>query len=372
MASCFRRWHGAAAKEGSRLSTAADACDATAAETATADGEPLLGALDPAWRLLVLPGRDDEFWRFLAAVSLLYLLLGVLLLPVFDRSVDQEVRRRGQVDDQTSVSVELVEAPDEAANAVHDRAGLDQPTVPGPVSPPAPPPSPEAPPAPAPPEPAARPSPSETVPAEARPTPAPPEPAPEASQPPPAATPAEAEPVAPLRPTQAPDEVAPPRPEAPAETPPAQPKVRDRLADSLGVDLTMKDYAAALDAEEARRKRERAERRAAPQPPQTAMISGASRLRGQPSSGRSDAYSRSVIAALLRSKPPPFALRGSVMVSFEISQSGGLVYVRVLDSSGNKAMDAEAVAAIRRARFEPPPAGKSRADLTYIIHYIFD
>lgn len=352
-------------KEGTRLSTVVEVCDATAVdaslvapEACQTDGEPMLGALDPAWRVLVgTTTRDDEFWRFLAAVSLLYLALGTLLLPAFDRSVDEEVRRRGQVDDPTSVSIELVEAPDEPANARHDRSGLEQPAEPR-VS------MPEV-------------SPPSATPAEARPpSAAPPATVQHPSPPEPSQTPAAAaantEPVTSLRPSQPPDEQAEPsEPEKPAATHRVDPdKATQALADAVGVDLTMRDYASALDAEIARRKQAQEARRAAPPP--SAVLSGSSRLRGAPSSGRSDAYSRSVIAALLRAKPPPFALRGSVMVSFEISQSGGLVYVRVLDSSGNKAMDAEAVAAIRRARFDPPPPGKSRADLTYIIHFIFD
>lgn len=329
-----------------------------ACEACPAGDEPMLGVLDPAWRVLVAPTtRDDEFWRFLAAVSLLYLALGTLLLPAFDRSVDDEVRRRGQVDDPTSVSIELVEAPDEPANARYDKSGLEQPVEPRGDMPAA---SQKA-------AMPAEPSPPQTAP----PASVPQQVAPEPSQTPAAAA-ANTEPVASLRPSQPPDErVEPSEPEKPAATPRTdQEKSTQALADSVGVDLTMGDYAAALDAEIAKRKREQEARRSAPPP--SAVLSGSSRLRGAPSSGRTDAYSRSVIAALLRAKPPPFALRGSVMVSFEISQSGGLVYVRVLDSSGNKAMDAEAVAAIRRARFDPPPPSKSRADLTYIIHFIFD
>jgi TonB family protein len=106
--------------------------------------------------------------------------------------------------------------------------------------------------------------------------------------------------------------------------------------------------------------------------PSTAFVGGSSSIKAAAKSGKTDAYSQSVIAALLKSKPAPFALRGSVMVSFEIMPDGSLKFVKMLHSSGNTAMDQVAVAAIRRARFDAPPPGYSPDDLTYIINYIFE
>ena len=98
---------------------------------------------------------------------------------------------------------------------------------------------------------------------------------------------------------------------------------------------------------------------------------GAMQLRGTGASGKSDAFSRSVIAALMKTRPGPLALWGRVLVSFEITETGQLKYVRLLQSSGNSALDDAAINAIRRARFAPPPPGLSVDQRTYIIDYVF-
>ncbi len=57
--------------------------------------------------------------------------------------------------------------------------------------------------------------------------------------------------------------------------------------------------------------------------------------------------------------------KGTAVVSFTISASGGLAGVQVAQSSGNAAIDKAAVDAVRRAgNFGPPPDGKS---VTYSI-----
>jgi protein TonB len=98
---------------------------------------------------------------------------------------------------------------------------------------------------------------------------------------------------------------------------------------------------------------------------------GPLQIRGTGASGRSDPFSRSVIAALLKTRPGPFALWGRVLVSFQINESGQVAYVHLLQSSGNSAMDQAAINAIRRAQFQRPPPGMSPDDRTYIIDYIF-
>lgn len=289
----------------------------------------MLGAIDPAWRILAPASAfDREFLGFLALVTLVYGLGLAVLLPSFDEAVESEARRRGQIDDPKSISIELVEEPEKPANAQHGSAAPEPPTT----------------------------AQQATTTPQLLPT------RPEAPARPPA------QPVEPLRETLPPDET-----EA-SKVAQAAPERRPGVEPGTGldgVDLTMGRYTAALEAHMEHQRREKVARRASP-PTATAHISGSSRVRGAPSSGQSDAYSRSVIAALLRAKPPPFALRGEVMVSFEISHGGGLVFVHVVNSSGNKAMDAEAVSAVRRARFDPPPTGKTQRDLTYIIHFIFE
>jgi TonB family protein len=117
--------------------------------------------------------------------------------------------------------------------------------------------------------------------------------------------------------------------------------------------------------------REQARRRPQRQQQQALYSGGGMQVRGSGASGKSDEFSRSVIAALMKTRPGPFALWGRVLVSFQITQQGDLLYVRVVRSSGNKALDDAAVTAIQRARFQRPPPGLSPEARTYIIDYIF-
>ena len=61
------------------------------------------------------------------------------------------------------------------------------------------------------------------------------------------------------------------------------------------------------------------------QPERQAMYSGGGmQVRGTGASGKSDEFSKSVIAALMKTRPGPFALWGRVLVSFQITQQGDL------------------------------------------------
>lgn len=104
---------------------------------------------------------------------------------------------------------------------------------------------------------------------------------------------------------------------------------------------------------------------------QATLSGGDMKVRGTGASGKSSEFFRSVIASLMKTRPGPFALWGRVLVSFELSPSGTLNYVHLLQSSGNSALDQAAVDAIHKARFERPPPGLTRDERTYIIDYIF-
>ncbi len=134
----------------------------------------------------------------------------------------------------------------------------------------------------------------------------------------------------------------------------------DSLVDAAAQDLKRQiDHAFAKKPQKERRE-------------QQAMISGGGmQVRGTGASGKSDAFSRSVIAALMKTRPGPFALWGRVLVSFQVSPSGTLNYVHLLRSSGNAALDKAAVNAIHKARFTVPPPGLTADERTYIIDYIF-
>jgi protein TonB len=134
----------------------------------------------------------------------------------------------------------------------------------------------------------------------------------------------------------------------------------ERLVDAAAADFKRNvDHALAKRPQKKRREQ------------QAALSGGGMQVRGTGASGKSDAFSRSVIAALMKTRPGPFALWGRVLVSFEISPSGRLNYVRLLRSSGNSALDKAAVDAIHKASFATPPPGLTAEERTYIIDYIF-
>lgn len=314
---------------------------------------PSLGVVDPGFRLFV-PGSGSEraFRVSLAAVALVYLLaiVGVVAADWVGLIAPEPPRdQRGQLEGPPSLDVEIVEAPSLDAKSKQSREGADAPQQAEQPTPPTSPPTPQVEPVekqtpPTPPQP-------ETPPQDAKETP-------------------ETPPDKPV------EKTAEQTPEKAADKVEQQQPAKERFAlpeQALdGFDLSFKRYVQALDAAAAQRQNRKQSVKQQSQNTQTALLSGASRIQGRAKSGRTDAYAQSVIAALIRSKPPPFALVGSVLVSFEIAANGSLKFVKVLHSSGNTAMDQEAINAIRRAVFDPPPAGYDPADLTYIIHYIFD
>jgi len=163
-----------------------------------------------------------------------------------------------------------------------------------------------------------------------------------------------------------------------AEQQPEQEKPKEEEAEKQhqGGQPSLPDIEALLDAaaddlaEQVRAHYDRKPSR--PQRQQQATFSGGGmQVRGVGAGGKSDAFSKSVIDALMKTRPGPFALWGRVLVSFQITQQGDLLYVRVLKSSGNKAMDDAAVNAIHRAKFIKPPPDLPAEARTYIIDYIF-
>lgn len=312
-----------------------------------------------------LPGAASEraFRISLIAVTLFYLFscLAIVAADYYGLVAVEETQRqrdaRGQIEGPPSIEVAIVDAPSLDAKEKRSRDGMDAPPQQASEAPPQLQPT-------IPPEAMTQPQPQ---PAEA----APPVDAKEAPND------ADAEKTAEVEAQKQPEKAEAP-PEKPIDKPkPQQQPVMKTEPTELGVDLSMRAYAEAVDAAIERRKKAREAQQQAQQkdgsrPATTAMMAGSSRIRGAAKSGRTDPYSQSVIAALLRAKPPPFALRGSVMVSFEIGPGGSLKYVKMLHTSGNTAMDQEALNAVRRARFDPPPPHLGPDDLTYIIHYIFD
>jgi periplasmic protein TonB len=97
---------------------------------------------------------------------------------------------------------------------------------------------------------------------------------------------------------------------------------------------------------------------------------------GKKSGGRASAsrgsainYAARVRAKVARNRPSVRGHRGTARVSFGLSSSGGLSYVRVSRSSGSSTLDRAAVSAVRRAApFGRPPAG---AALRFNIPFYF-
>jgi protein TonB len=299
--------------------------DAAPAEAAT-----LIGVLDADQRIRANAEQNERtLWASAAFVTLLYVaVIAAQLMNLGGFSgIEQELERQrkermGQGGD--SVSVELVPEPDFKAKTEKWRDGANQP-----------------------------------------PNPAPPQPQQQAALPQP--------PVEQPQPTEQPSE------EPAKEEPQEQQDSAEKEQESEKEQSSMPSLEALVDAaasdlqekvKEHYDRKQTQQRR--PQRQQQAMFSGGGmQVRGTGAGGKSDAFNKSVIDALLKTRPGPMALWGRVLVTFQITQQGDLLYVRVLHSSGNKAMDDAAVNAIHRAKFTKPPEGLSTEARTYIIDYVF-
>ena len=267
----------------------------------------------------IVEQNERTLWTSAIVVTLLY--ASVIAAQVMDLGgfsalelERQRQERRGQ--DATTISVELVPDPDKDAKTKKWREGAQQ-----------------------------------------APSPAPPQPQQQAMLPQPEVEPQK----------QPPEEQA---KEEPKEKRPTEKQEKEDGRPSLPSLEALVDAAANDLNEKVKEHYDRKPRR--PQPQQQAMYSGGGmQVRGQGASGKSDEFSKSVIAALMKTRPGPFALWGRVLVTFQITQQGDLLYVRVLHSSGNKALDDAAVNAIHKAQFVKPPPGLSPEARTYIIDYVF-
>ncbi len=296
--------------------------DAVAPEGAAAT---LFGVLDAEQRIRSIAEQNERtLWTSAIVVTLLYVALVAAQvmnlggLSGLEHALEQQQKERsGQ--DGTTISVELVPDPDKTSKTTKWREGAQQP------------------PNPAPPQPQQQPSPPQPQ----------------------------------VQPQQKPaeEQVKEEAKEEPKEKP-SEKEQKEAGLPSLPDLETLVDAAATDLNEQVKEHYDRKPRR--PQQQQQATYSGGGmQVRGSGASGKSDEFSKSVIAALMKTRPGPFALWGRVLVTFQITQQGDLLYVRVLHSSGNKAMDDAAVSAIHKAQFIKPPPGLSPEARTYIIDYVF-
>ncbi len=289
-----------------------DVSDAKA-PAAVPDGTTLLGVLDADERIRQSSQQGERtLWAGAVVATLVYtLLIGGQMVTGFATPVPMEQRhkdRRGQ-DAPESISVELVPDPDKTSKTKRWREGAQAQT-----------------------------------------------PAPNAQQPQPEQMASTAQPEVPEVQEQ---EEAKRSDEPRSEDAPMLLDI-ESLVDAAAADFKRNlDHALAKKPQKKRREQ------------QAMMSAGGMQVRGKGASGRSDAFTRSVIAALMKTRPGPFALWGRVLVSFQVTETGKLAYVHLLHSSGNSALDQAAVNAIRKARFERPPPGLTPDERTYIIDYIF-
>jgi TonB family protein len=288
-------------------------------ESAPAASGSLFGRLDIEQRIRTFAEKNERtLWAGAAGMTLFYasviaaqVLTGAGGLSSLER---EQQERRGQ--DAQAISVELVPDPDKTSKTQKWHEGAQAPA----------------------------------------PTPAPPQPQQTASLP---------QPEVQAQPTQEQPTKEEPTKDEPTKEEQAkggEPSIPDleALVDAAADDLT----------EKIKRHYEQKPQKA--QPERQAMYSGGGmQVRGTGASGKSDEFSKSVIAALMKTRPGPFALWGRVLVSFQITQTGDLSYVHLLHSSGNSALDQAAIEAIHKARFQIPPPGLSPEARTYIIDYIF-
>ncbi|MDX2157543.1 MAG: TonB family protein [Hyphomicrobiaceae bacterium] len=92
------------------------------------------------------------------------------------------------------------------------------------------------------------------------------------------------------------------------------------------------------------------------------------------SAGAMRAFAQSVVKALARSRPTGQhgRARGTVKISFVVAEGGGLERVEIAATSGHTALDAIALAAVRRASLPAPPPGMTAAQRTYVMPYKFN
>jgi len=90
------------------------------------------------------------------------------------------------------------------------------------------------------------------------------------------------------------------------------------------------------------------------------------------SAGDVAGYAARVRARVASNRPSARGARGTAVVSFGVSRSGGLSYVRLGRSSGSPALDQAALSAVRRAApFPPPPAGAPASKLGFSVPFYF-
>lgn len=115
-------------------------------------------------------------------------------------------------------------------------------------------------------------------------------------------------------------------------------------------------------------------------PPQVAIVAGATPAAPQAAPAPAEAAARqaagdaarfalAVRQALGKSRPRHAGTKGRVVITFGLAETGGLRFAEVSRSSGNEALDAMTLAAVRIATFPRPPANLSDRQRTYVVPF---
>lgn len=247
--------------------------------------------------------RDRTLLIALGILAFLSLSTVVATIPFGDEPPEQsaEQEKRGQVEKSETITVELVEEPDAQSKSKISQMGENAP-----IAPPTPP-TPDEPSPPTPPEPDEKP----------------------------------AEPVKKPEPQK-------------AEKPAQKPLTIDDF------DVTMNDYAKAVDQAQEQRRRQKAQQQTS-QPP---------RIGGAAPQGQQSPYVKSVLAIVASHKPQVYMNKGDVYVQFILNMSGQIAAIKVIQTSGDKLLDQIALDSLKVLKFPVPPPNVNPNDLNYVIHYV--
>lgn len=94
--------------------------------------------------------------------------------------------------------------------------------------------------------------------------------------------------------------------------------------------------------------------------------------RSKANAGAVNRYASRVRARILSRRPSSGGRRGTTVIVFQVSTSGGLVWARISRSSGNGTLDRKALGSVRRSSpFPRPPAGSRSSQLRFSIPFRF-
>jgi TonB family protein len=88
-------------------------------------------------------------------------------------------------------------------------------------------------------------------------------------------------------------------------------------------------------------------------------------------SGENDEFGRGVVRALRRTMPSPTETVGRTTIRLFLSESGNLVDLALVRSSGDANLDQSVVFAAKQSSFPIPPVGSTVSDRTFLVTYIY-